>query len=1278
MNPVRGLVGLLVGCLVAFAGSVAPPVAVGGVPNDNLASAIAITTPVPSGLAASGNNTGATIEGGELTVHGPIPVGCQGNYYPGGVPTQVNSSQLDKSIWYKWTSPGTAGSIMLDTYGSGVDTALAVYTGATYPSQTLVACSDVHIVAHKSALVLNYAASTTYYIQLGVWPGSPEGAIKLNLTTGAVMAVTTMSNADVRDSVLSLTEAIKVASSTLSYGTLTLEEQRLIFGYVGGAGSDLIHFLPDFSTFNMAAPLASLTQGGDHISGIGPKGQGNGVYVIGAGTCLSLPSNGNQISGMVLYLCGTGVDVSGGSNLIGGIHDPIQGNQFTNNNSCCTTGILISGASNSVRGNVIGVVGTVDQGYTTGIDISGAGANNNLIGGPSAIDRNVISGNNLGIYLHGANSGNTIKGNYIGLGTDGLTDVGNAFDGIQAAGGTTNNTIDGNYISGNDFTGVSILGSGTNGNALTNNVIGYNGVFDPVPGSIGVQIWASASSNIVGGSLAGNTIGNQTTGVEIKDPSTLNNIVRGNAIVDNTYGVHLLSGAAGTVVGPLSAGVFPTERNVILRNTYGVYIAAGAYLNAVRGNWIGYVGGTATDGNVIGVVIDNGTLNTVGGNMAGEGNVISGNSSMGVEITGVSAQSNQIKGNLIGTDAGGTVDLGNPIGVFIAGGADQNHVGGATATERNVISGNVNGVAIYNPGTDLNVVRGNYIGTTASGLSPLGNTIGVLIDNSASSNIVGPAAAGSFPNERNVISGNANGVVIQSAGTEFNRVRGNYIGLGADGSTDVGQFNYGVMLQTGASNNTVGGFDAGEGNVISGNDSVGVALISDIQNAVLYNYIGTDATGTLARGNYDGVNVSGTAYNDIIEGNVISANNSGIYITGSGINPRSLIIQLNLIGTNAAGTGALGNNYGVFLLNGQDNVIGGTSMANGNVIAHSKIGDGIAVLNATTEARIGRNFIYGNAGLGIDLNADGVTPNDFGNPSDTDAGPNGLQNYPHMFLVTVAGGNTTPEGEIFSAPNTQFLIEFFYSYECDPSGFGEGRIPFGEAPPTMVTTDGSGAVSFIPTISGEIPSGSFVTATATDPLGNTSEFSNCVPAADDADDDNDGYTDVNEAGAPLCAGAANDDSFDDIYVNDGCPQVGPLPELPGPDCQDTIDEDADGALNDGCQVEGGYSEAQFKIGTMQWDPCGQNAWPADLVSTGISTNKVDIVDLGSFVAPFRRIGTAPNQLGFNSRWDVVPGQPLAGAWINLVDLGAFVSGAPGFPPMLGGARAFNATCPFGP
>jgi len=177
------------------------------------------------------------------------------------------------------------------------------------------------------------------------------------------------------------------------------------------------------------------------------------------------------------------------------------------------------------------------------------------------------------------------------------------------------------------------------------------------------------------------------------------------------------------------------------------------------------------------------------------------------------------------------------------------------------------------------------------------------------------------------------------------------------------------------------------------------------------------------------------------------------------------------------------------------------------------------------------------------------------------------------------------------------------------------------------------------------------------------------------DRDGDGYTDVNEAGTPLCNNAMNDDSADDALINDGCPAVGPAES--GAQCTNSTDDDGDGLVNDGCPQAGSFSEAQFHIGTNPEAPCGGSGWPSNIFDSGLSINKLDIQDITSFVAPVRRLGTSPGDPNFSSRWDLVPGKGLFATWINLNDLTALIAGTTGFPPMFNG-KAFGHACPFPP
>jgi hypothetical protein len=132
---------------------------------------------------------------------------------------------------------------------------------------------------------------------------------------------------------------------------------------------------------------------------------------------------------------------------------------------------------------------------------------------------------------------------------------------------------------------------------------------------------------------------------------------------------------------------------------------------------------------------------------------------------------------------------------------------------------------------------------------------------------------------------------------------------------------------------------------------------------------------------------------------------------------------------------------------------------------------------------VSRNSIFSNDGLGIDLGQTGVTPND---PTDADVGDNNLQNFPLITSALSVGDTTTIQGNLNSTPNTTLQIDFYSSAALDPSGHGEGAQFLGM---TLVTTDGNGNATINVTFPVALGTGRVVTATATDPQGNTSEFS---------------------------------------------------------------------------------------------------------------------------------------------------------------------------------------------
>jgi hypothetical protein len=456
----------------------------------------------------------------------------------------------------------------------------------------------------------------------------------------------------------------------------------------------------------------------------------------------------------------------------------------------------------------------------------------------------------------------------------------------------------------------------------------------------------------------------------------------------------------------------------------------------------------------------------------------------GILIKNPTAVGNMVELNYIGT-SNGVIAAGNIDGVDILGGASNNTIGGGVGAG-NVISGNGtghiegSGIMISDSGTTGNAVLGNFIGTTADGRHTLGNgNTGVLIQSGASGNIIGQGGTG------NVISGNLNGVGIFGGGTTANQVAANLIGTTADGTSALGNSGGdGVIIGPGASKNLIG-----PANVISGNYSgVDIFGAGATGNNVQGNLIGTTPDGSRPLGNVlAGVRIQLGAVNNQVgtpgAGNTISASaGDGVLLSGSATIGN--LVQANRIGTSADAGHPLGNGRnGVEIANGaSNNFIGGTGV--GNLIAFNQA-DGVVVTDNTSfDNTISQNAIFANNALGIDLGGDGVTANTPGGPH---TGPNDLQNYPVLTPYSTSG---TVSGSLNSAPDTGYVLEFFANPAPDPSGHGQGQDYLGSE---RVRTDAAGNASFAFSYA-PAAGAAFLTATATDVFGNTSEFSAAVDA----------------------------------------------------------------------------------------------------------------------------------------------------------------------------------------
>jgi hypothetical protein len=355
-----------------------------------------------------------------------------------------------------------------------------------------------------------------------------------------------------------------------------------------------------------------------------------------------------------------------------------------------------------------------------------------------------------------------------------------------------------------------------------------------------------------------------TSPMTIALTSALPAITQGNLTIDASAAGVILDGSGGL---PGGADGFHVKSNgnsikglrIFNFPEHGIEISDGASNNLIGGS------------NAI-----------PGGDCPGDRNIISGNHSRGIAIRSLGTNNNIVSGNYIGTDPGGTIAVGNqPVGIQIYNDARENRIGGSTPGEHNLISGNTTGIMLNDPGTISNTVIGNYIGTDASGTLAVGNSSqGVQISNAKWNRIGGSNATpgGVCTGECNVISGNgANGVVLCDDNTVSNTVIGNYIGTNVSGTAAIRNGDTGVLICSNAHGNQIGGSATGEGNLISGNRQYGVMLNNSntMSNTISGNTIVTNTN--------NGIFVTGGAsWNTIGVSNTIAFNGQhGVEVNGS-------------------------------------------------------------------------------------------------------------------------------------------------------------------------------------------------------------------------------------------------------------------------------------------------------------------------------------------------------------------------------------------------------------
>jgi hypothetical protein len=503
-------------------------------------------------------------------------------------------------------------------------------------------------------------------------------------------------------------------------------------------------------------------------------------------------------------------------------------------------------------------------------------------------------------------------------------------------------------------------------------------------------------ANGVGDFIEGNFFGTDTTG-KVAAPNRI------GIFADNGP---LFGSAPGNIIG----GTTPQARNILSsNNNSGVLFLSTALEAQLQGNFIGLdVTGVAIVSNPQEAdrsnTFDGAGLNgpyvTIGGTLPGTANVIAGNGT-NIDINdlteGGAASYSLVQGNLIGTNASGTAGIANQgYGVSILHNPTYMTIGGTVPAARNIISGNLAGVYVFD-NSFHNIVQGNFIGTDISGTKALPNINQGFISGATDSNeipagytLIGGAVAGAG----NVISGNTSdginisGTSQQNSESPFvgNTIQGNFIGSNAGGTAAIANGGSGVSLSGSATNNMIGGTEPGSANLIAYNSGDGILIdpgASGLANTTIANVI--DSNGGA------GVRVaSGT-------GNRISQNS---------------IYENKALGIDVDATGPNTNTHCNTPNNGANDL---------------------------------QNYPVLTAGTGSDfISATATDPN--GNTSE----------FSLAVAATKTGNLLTLLGNFDSTANTKFSIEFFSSPTADSSGYGQGQTYLGSA---IVTTDANCSVA---------------------------------------------------------------------------------------------------------------------------------------------------------------------------------------------------------------------------
>jgi titin len=740
------------------------------------------------------------------------------------------------------------------------------------------------------------------------------------------------------------------------------------------------------------------------------------------------------------------------------------------------TGNLIAGCYVGTNATGNAAVGNGDEGI-----VIWHGASGNTIGGNTAADRNVISGNDqMGVLISDSGTDNNVViGNYIGTDADGTADLGNLVSGVRIVLGADNNTIggtaagEGNVISGNNYNGIHIVDNGTSGIIVQGNYIGLDKTGLVALGNNGDGIEINDANNVIGGTGAGegNVIAfNGQDGVYITGSADDQNLISGNSIFSN--------GGLGIDLTPNGVGVGGGANNDKAAPVFTSLANSGSDLVVTM---------TTDAGDVVEFFrVNNAAAPVVSEDPTGSGE--------GYLYLGSCVDNGVCSGpymvSAVDADAGGGTIAITLSGIVLSGSDFLT----ATATDS---SNNTSEFAANNV---LVSPCPTVIFTGDTGLGTLRECISYANAN--------PATTIDFDipdTDPNYVTSGADSWWRISPASELPHITAS--GTVIDGATQ--SANYGSDTNSQGPEIEIDGTNAGnnrDGLTIAGGSATirslivnrytadGIQLEATGGNVIQDCYIGVDPTGTSALANGGaGILISATSDSNAVGGpgvgNIISGNGaSGINIGGDGN-----VIQGNFLGTDPSGTTGLGNtDHGILLSAAAGNVVGGQDAGEDNVIAFNGL-DGLFVTGGgAIQNLISGNSLFSNGELGIDLAPNGVG-----------VGPSANSGKEAPVFSSVAGSGVNPVVTLTTDPGD--IVEFFRVGNStvpvvipDGTGSGEGFLYLGactdsgtcSGPHMISAADGDAAAGIIRAIiSGTgLPTGDTLTATATDTVGNTSEF----------------------------------------------------------------------------------------------------------------------------------------------------------------------------------------------